>query len=303
MPVELGRKDGIWDDVQLQVQIFRYLSSNKHLNFIRLRANSTQQYRLQSRAAAAPKGKKRKEDEGGKGGGRGRALLTQSASSSSATNSATIAFDDASAQPASQPARGRGSAGGEERGRAAEVRSRKERGFGGDGRTNGREEGKSERRRRRRRWGTERTHLLSPPLLAVLCSASQTSSVTPPLLLYFCSIFRVLAEWGPGKGSDGRASGRTRERTSGRGRNEGGRGARSPTRAQQSTTAAKNFGSKTSGADGRRLLPEADRPRAGPRVPQGPPRPARAGLEHGRSRRSHGRRPQPASGELVPASN
>ena len=41
MPVELGRKDGIWDDVQLQVQIFRYLSSNKHLNFIRLRANST----------------------------------------------------------------------------------------------------------------------------------------------------------------------------------------------------------------------------------------------------------------------
>ena len=66
----------------------------------------------------------------------------------------------------------------------------------------------------------ERTHLLSPPLLAVLCSASQTSSVTPPLLLYFCSIFRVLAEWGPGKGSDGRASGRTRERTSGLGRRE-----------------------------------------------------------------------------------
>ena len=207
---------------KLQVQIFRYVSSNKHLNFIRLRANSTVPT---SRAAAAPKGKKRKEDEGEKGGGRGRALLTQSASSSSATNSAstaTIAFDDASAQRsqlASQPARGAGVR--EERNADARQKygAGKSEASVGDGRTNGREEGKSERRRRRR-WGTERTHLLSPPLLAVLSSASQTSSVTPPLLLDFCSIFRVLAEWGPGKGSDGRASGRTRERTSGRGRRE-----------------------------------------------------------------------------------
>ena len=75
-----------------------------------------------------------------------------------------------------------------------------------------------------------------------------------------------------GERARGRAVGRAKERAGVEGtrRSEGGRGARSPTRAQQSTTAANNFGSKTSGADRRRLRPEAERPRAAPRAPEGP---------------------------------
>lgn len=75
-----------------------------------------------------------------------------------------------------------------------------------------------------------------------------------------------------GERARGRAVGRAKERAGVEGtrRSEGGRGARSPTRAQQSTTAAKNFGSKTSGADRRRPRPEAERPRAAPRAPEGP---------------------------------
>ena len=116
----------------------------------------------------------------------------------------------------SQPTRREcGGEGGGEGGRAAEVRSRKDRkrargegGGGDDGRANGREGGKSERQRR---WGTDRTH--SPPRPAVLSSASQTNSVTPPLLLYFCSIYRVLAECGVGTGErERRASEGTNER-------------------------------------------------------------------------------------------
>ena len=77
-----------------------------------------------STTAAAPTGKKRREKRT-REGRRARASSSHSASQSvrSATNS-TIAFGDASAQPAYKL---HGSAGGEERGRAAEVQSRKDR--------------------------------------------------------------------------------------------------------------------------------------------------------------------------------
>ena len=83
------------------------------------------------------KEEKRKEDERREEGEGELFSVSLSQSVPSATNSTTIAFGDASAQPASQPASllQRGSAGGEERGRAAEVQSRKER-DGDDGRTN-----------------------------------------------------------------------------------------------------------------------------------------------------------------------
>ena len=172
-------------------------------------------------------------------------------------------------------------------------------------------EGKSERR-----WGTDRSH--SPPLLpsslADLTELSQphTNSVTPPLTLTRLLFYLSCPRGGVGTGERERRASeregeRSDERKNERALRERGGGAREgeeqdPQRVPNSQQPPR----RTSGQ--KQVAPTdggLDRKRSDPGPHLEPPRAPSSSPDTGpERRRSRGRRrPQPASGDLVPASN